>query len=151
MLKRRRKNASKNGRPMRSKSSFKTLTCSKKGCTREVEVDTDCTEVICWECVSKMVGVDPKYLRPQGKVEKKKETGFPRGWHLYKRFVHSDGRVFELGKENVELKGTLPPTEVKVNTLTKTQRRRLREEKQLRREARLAKRHAKKMKAKDNQ
>ena len=147
MLKRRRKNPSKNGRPMRSKS-FKTISCSKKGCNRKVDVDNDCESVICWECVSKMVGIDPKYLRPQLKVVKK-ETGFPRGWHLYKRFVHPDGRVFELGKENAELKGTLPTTEVKVSTLTKTQRRRLREEKQLRKESRLAKRHAKKMKSKE--
>jgi len=49
------------------------------------------------------------------------------------------------------LKGTLPPTEVKVNTLTRTQRRRLREEKKLKREARLAKRYEKKMKMKEKQ
>jgi hypothetical protein len=30
-----------------------------------------------------------------------------------KEFVHKDGRVFHKGEEQVELKGTLPPTKVK--------------------------------------
>jgi len=98
-----------------------------------------------------MVGIDVKYLTQPTKRLIKTETGFPRGWHLYKQFVHSDGRVFEMGKENVELKGTLPATQVKVNTLSKSERRRLRDEKKEKREARLVKQHEKKMKMKERE
>jgi hypothetical protein len=151
-MRKRRKTTKVDGRSLRSKSSFTTLKCSGKGCTREVQVDKDVVSVICWECVQKKVGIDPKYLRStKTKVARKTPEGFPRGFHLYKTFVHADGRVFEKGVENVSLKGTLPPTEVKVNTLTRTQRRRLREEKKLKREARLAKRYEKKMKMKEKQ
>ena len=43
----------------------------------------------------------------------KKTTGRPSGWHFMKEFVDKDGRVFHKGKEQPELKGTLPPTKVK--------------------------------------
>jgi len=149
MRKRRHVTKSEN-KSLRSKISTKTLVCEKKGCTREIEVDSSTESVICWECVQNMVGCDAKYLvQPGAKVEKtKSEDGFPRGYHLYKQFVHADGRVFEKGKENTTLKGTLPVTQVKVNTLTKTERRKLREAKKEKKEARLAKRYAKKMKMK---
>ncbi len=143
---RRRKKVTKG--VVRSKGSMHTLTCSTKGCTRQMKVDSDVVSVVCWECVQKKVGIDPKYLQQQRKVVKK-ETGFPRGWHLYAKFVHPDGRVFEKGVENTALKGTLPPTEVKKNTMLRSERRRLREAKQARREARLAKQYAKKMKLKE--
>ena len=148
-MRKRRKTTTVDGRTLRSKSSFVTLTCSNKGCTREVQVDNEVVSVICWECVQKKVGIDPKYLQQQKKVVKKTPEGFPRGWHLYAKFVHEDGRVFEKGVENETLKGSLPPTEVKVNTLTRTQRRRIREEKKAKKEAKLAKRYEKKMKAKE--
>lgn len=132
-------------------NSLKSMKCKNYAkCGKEEMVDAACVEVVCSKCTSSMVGIDAKLLAPQKKVVKKKD-GFPRGYHLYKKFVHADGRVFEHGKENPKLKGTLPPTEVKVNTLTKGQRRRLREEKQLKREARLAKKYAKKMKKKERE
>ena len=96
-----------------------------------------------------MVGIDAKYLTQPTKKPTKIETGFPRGWHLYKQFVHPDGRVFEYGEENDKLKGKLPITQVKVNTLSKSERRKLRDEKKEKREARLAKQYTKKMKAKN--
>jgi hypothetical protein len=93
------------------------------------------------------VGIDAKYLRPSAeKAEKKAATGFPRGWHLYKQFVHPDGKVFEYGVEKPELKGTLPVTQVKVNTMSKFERRKKREEKELRKMKRLAKLHKRKQK-----
>jgi hypothetical protein len=94
-----------------------------------------------------MVGIDPKKLIQPHKV-KKSQDGFPRGWKLYKQFVHPDGKVFEYGKENIKLNGKLQPTKVVVNTLTRGQRRRLREEKQFRKEQRLAKLYKQKQKDK---
>lgn len=127
-------------------ANLKKMNCDNFAkCGETVMVDQDCVSVLGPKCVSSRVGCDPKLLQQTKKVVKKAD-GFPRGWHLYKQFVHPDGRVFEYGKENVELKGTLPVTQVKVNTLTRTQRRRLREEKQEKRDARAAKRYAKKMK-----
>jgi len=145
MLKRRRRRTPVDGRSLRAKSSFKTLRCSTKGCTREVLVDKSAVSVLCWECVQREVGIDPKMLL-QKIVPVKKNPGFPRGWHLYKKFVHSDGRVFAKGIEKPKLKGKFPPTVVKINTLTKGQRRRLRDEKKAKRDAKLAKKHKKKMK-----
>ena len=147
-MRKRRRTSKVDARTLRAKQSFKKLVCSTRGCTREVEVDREIETVLCWECVQKLVGIDPKLLQ-QTKKPVKKETGFPRGWHLYKRFVHADGRVFVFGKEKTKLQGKYPPTEIKVNTLTKSQRRRLREEKQLRREKRLAKQYKKKMELKE--
>ena len=40
-------------------------------------------------------------------------TGRPAGWHFMKEYVDKDGNVFHKGKEQLKLKGTLPPTKVK--------------------------------------
>ena len=45
--------------------------------------------------------------------EKYKPTGRPAGWHFMNEFVDKDGNVFHKGKEQPDLKGTLPPTKVK--------------------------------------
>ena len=127
-------------------ANLKKMNCDNFAkCGETVMVDQETISVLGPKCVCSRVGIDPKLLVQTKKVVKA-ATGFPRGWHLYKQFVHPDGRVFEYGKENAKLKGTLPVTQVKVNTLTRTQRRRLREEKQEKRDARAAKRYAKKMK-----
>lgn len=148
----RRKRLSRSRANALKQTTFKMLKCKNfKKCGHEEKVDHDCVEVICSSCVAGMVGIDAKLLHPVAKQQKKSADGFPRGWHLYKQFVHPDGRVFELGVENKKLNGTLPPTKVKVNTLTKGQRRRLREEKKLRKEQRLAKRYEKKMKMKEKE
>ena len=41
------------------------------------------------------------------------KTGRPSGWQWMKEFVDKDGNVFHKGKEQPNLKGTLPPTKVK--------------------------------------
>jgi hypothetical protein len=117
-------------------------------CGNTVAVDVDCESVWCWKCVQDKVGIDPVQLARMTHTVKevKPKSEFPKGHHLFKQYVHSDGRVFEKGVENVALRGTLPPTEVKVSVLSKAERRRLRDEKKARKEKRLAKRYEKKMK-----
>jgi len=41
------------------------------------------------------------------------KTGRPSGWHFMNEFVDRDGNVFHKGKEQPDLKGTLPPTKIK--------------------------------------
>ena len=41
------------------------------------------------------------------------KTGRPSGWHFMNVFVDKDGTVFHKGKEQPDLKGTLPPTKIK--------------------------------------
>ena len=41
------------------------------------------------------------------------KTGRPSGWHFMNEFVDKDGNVFHKGKEQPDLKGTLPPTKIK--------------------------------------
>lgn len=129
----------KSGKLDMNKHALKLMKCSS--CENEVRVDQSCVSVICPMCSCKLAGAAREYInKPKTKSE------FPKGWRLYKQYVHTDGRVFEFGVENEQLKGTLKPTEIKVNTLSKTERRRLREEKQHRREIRLARQYEKKMK-----
>ena len=71
--------------------------------------------VVCAYCVLKAVGMPeekPSYT----------PTGRPAGWHFMKEFVDKDGNVFRRGKEQPELKGTLPPTKI-TKTKVKTKRR----------------------------
>jgi len=44
---------------------------------------------------------------------KRVSTGRPAGWHFMNEFVDKDGNVFHKGKEQPDLKGTLPPTKIK--------------------------------------
>ena len=50
---------------------------------------------------------------PIENTPKRVSTGRPAGWHFMKEFVDKDGNVFHKGKEQPDLKGTLPPTKVK--------------------------------------
>ena len=54
----------------------------------------------------------PETFETKGSTRYKK-TGRPAGWHFMNEFVDKDGNVFHKGKEQPELKGTLPPTKVK--------------------------------------
>ena len=54
-------------------------------------------------------------------AKKKVSTGRPAGWHFMNEFVDKDGNVFHKGKEQLNLKGTLPPT--KITPKKKTKRR----------------------------
>lgn len=95
------------------KKSFYVTECSI--CGNEIKVSKEATGGTCWRCLAKRVPPPP---------EKKeyKPTGRPRGWKLYKEFVDKDGNVFHFGKEQPDLKGTLPPTEVEVKKKSKTKK-----------------------------
>ena len=83
-----------------------------KVCQSEyVEVDEDTAAITCSKCVLKKTIT----LKPMDEffAKKHKKTGRPPGWHFMNEFVDKDGNVFHKGKEQPELKGTLPPTKVK--------------------------------------
>ena len=87
-----------------------------KSCGNYVAVsDKDIVSTTCSMCVSNAIPLDdkPNYI----------PTGRPPGWHFMKEFVDKDGNVFHKGKEIPKLKGTLPPTEVKLSKKRKTKRR----------------------------
>jgi hypothetical protein len=78
------------------KTSKKLLLC--KECSKiEVEVAFDTAAVTCAYCVQRSVE-PPKLVVQIPEGEK-----FPRGWALKARYVHTDGRVFEKGKETGEV------------------------------------------------
>ena len=79
-------------------------------------VNTEAVSVIGSRAVLGMVGM-PK------EKPKKVSTGRPAGWHFMNEFVDKDGNVFHKGKEQLKLKGTLPPTKVKPVVRKKTKRR----------------------------
>ena len=83
-----------------------------KVCQSEyVEVDDETAAITCSMCVIKKT----LELKPLDEffAKKHKSTGRPPGWHFMNEFVDKDGNVFHKGKEQAELKGTLPPTKVK--------------------------------------
>ena len=77
-------------------------------------VSTEAVSVIGSTAVLGMVGM-PKE-KPQ-----RVSTGRPAGWHFMNEVVDKDGNVFHKGKEQLNLKGTLPPT--KITPKKKTKRR----------------------------
>ena len=77
-------------------------------------VSTEAVSVIGSTAVLGMVGM-PKE-KPQ-----RVSTGRPAGWHFMNEFVDKDGNVYHKGKEQLNLKGTLPPT--KITPKKKTKRR----------------------------
>ena len=89
------------------KHGNKELQCT---CGNMVQVDSDTVSVICWRCVQKRVPVDPKLL--SSSIKKDASSIKPRGWRFMKNFVDEDGTVYERGIENIELKGTLPKTDI---------------------------------------
>ena len=83
-----------------------------KHCQSEyVRVDEGTAAITCSSCVIKKTLA----LKPLDKFFKsiKPKTGRPAGWHFMNEFVDKDGNVFHKGKEQPDLKGTLPPTKVK--------------------------------------
>ena len=76
-------------------------------------VSTDATSVIGDRALtSRMYKMFPETFEVANKRQYK-PTGRPAGWHFMAEFVDKDGNVFHKGKEQPELKGTLPPTKVK--------------------------------------
>ena len=83
-----------------------------KQCQNEYcEVDEGGVAVTCSMCAMKRCLA----LKPLDEffAKKHKKTGRPAGWHWMAEYVDKDGNVFHKGKEQPELKGTLPPTKVK--------------------------------------
>ena len=84
-----------------------------KHCKSEyVETSEDSVAVTCWKCVQLICSsqMSLEEMMPSLKIKK---TGRPAGWHFMNEFVDKDGNVLHKGKEQPELKGTLPPTNVK--------------------------------------
>ena len=82
-------------------------------------VSTEAVSVIGSKAVLGRVGI------PKEKPSRV-STGRPAGWHFMNEFVDKDGTVFHKGKEQPDLKGTLPPT--KVSAPKKKTKRRTKEE-----------------------
>jgi len=116
-----------------------TLECAT-GCGRQVEVDPDAISGICHVCTLNMAPLIKK-------VDQPKPTGFSQGWKLRKVFVHGDGRVFNQGIEQPELKGTLPSTDLKALKEKRVVNKKIREERKARRESRLVRQFEKKVEA----
>jgi len=76
-------------------------------CYEEVLVDANTKSVLCWKCTSSLVPPP----------EEKKTNGYPRGWKFMTEFVDKDGNVYRKGEIQSDLFGTLPPTEIKENTI----------------------------------
>ena len=74
-------------------------------CNEWSETGPDTAAILCWRCVNKTVG--PPEMKG-GYVSK----GRPRGWQFMKEFVDPQGNVFHKGKEQIQLKGSLKPTEI---------------------------------------
>ena len=72
-------------------------------------VSTEATSVI----GSKAVMARIHKMFPDQDKPRRVKTGRPSGWHFMKEFVDKDGNVFHKGKEQPDLKGTLPPTKIK--------------------------------------
>ena len=81
-----------------------------KFCCEYQKVDSNIGYITCSKCVTMIDMI--KY--PQSFLTKQyKPTGRPAGWHWMAEFVDKDGNVFHKGKEQPDLKDTLPPTKVK--------------------------------------
>ena len=83
-----------------------------KSCQSEyVPVDERTSAITCSKCVLKKTLA----LKPMDEFfgKQRVSTGRPAGWHFMNEFVDKDGNVFHKGKEQPDLKGTLPPTKVK--------------------------------------
>ena len=75
-------------------------------------VSTDCKYVVSDRALqAKMYKMFPEDF--ENKTKQYKPTGRPAGWHFMNEFVDKDGNVFHKGKEQPNLKGTLPSTKVK--------------------------------------
>ena len=81
-----------------------------KVCQSEyVSCDEDIVAVTCSNCIVKI-----DMMKFPNTIKKQKvSSGRPAGWHFMNEFVDKDGNVFHKGKEQPDLKGTLPPTKVK--------------------------------------
>ncbi len=96
----------------KSGKNLKKILLCKECDAVEVEVAHDIKAVTCGYCVQRQVA-PPENIKPKDSSEK-----FPRGWALKARYVHTDGRVFEKGKETGET--ATPKTQDKNSENTST-------------------------------
>ena len=82
-----------------------------KRCLEYQKVGNEIVAITCSRCVT-IIQI-AKFPDTLPKHSVKKSTGRPAGWHWMTEFVDKDGNVFHKGKEQPNLKGTLPPTKVK--------------------------------------
>ena len=82
-----------------------------KHCYDYVKVSEKSVAITCSKCVS-IIQIN-KFPDSLPKSYTYKPTGRPAGWHWMSEYVDKDGNVFHKGKEQPDLKGTLPPTKVK--------------------------------------
>ena len=80
-------------------------------CGTYISVGETAVNVVCGTCVNKRMMMKFPELH-EGKPTRK-TTGRPSGWHFMNEYVDKDGNVFHKGKEQPDLKGTLPPTKIK--------------------------------------
>ena len=82
-----------------------------KSCYEYQKVEEHTKGITCSTCTM----INTLKLKPMDEFFKsiKPKTGRPAGWHFMNEFVDKDGNVFHKGKEQPDLKGTLPPTKVK--------------------------------------
>ena len=82
-----------------------------KSCYEYQKVEEHTKAITCSKCTM----INTLKLKPMDEFFKsvKPKTGRPAGWHFMNEYVDKDGNVFHKGKEQPELKGTLPPTKVK--------------------------------------
>ena len=93
-----------------TENGIKYMIC--KQCQSEYcEVEEKTAAITCSSCVLKKTLA----LKPMDEffAKKHKKTGRPPGWQWMNEYVDKDGNVFHKGKEQPDLKGTLPPTKVK--------------------------------------
>ncbi len=90
-----------------------------KFCGEWNKVGEKVTAVLCHKCVNRVT--EPPKFAPRYKP-----TGRPKGWQWMNEYVDGDGTVYHKGKEQSELKGTLPATVIETKKpkkrLTKRER-----------------------------
>ena len=80
-----------------------------KSCYEYKKVEEHTKAITCSNCIVKI-----DMMKFPNTIKKQKvSSGRPAGWHFMNEYVDKDGNVFHKGKEQPELKGTLPPTKVK--------------------------------------
>jgi len=80
-------------------------------CGTYISVGESAVNVVCGTCTNmRMMSKFPELHEDK---PKRKTSGRPSGWHFMNEYVDADGNVFHKGKEQPDLKGTLPPTKIK--------------------------------------
>ena len=83
-----------------------------KSCYEYQKVEEHTKAITCSRCTM----INALKLKPMDEFFKSVKPKYqlrPAGWHFMNEFVDKDGNVFHKGKEQPDLKGTLPPTKVK--------------------------------------